>query len=335
MQGALIGCGFFAQNHLHAWAELAGAQIVAVCDLDPAKAQAAARKFGARPYSSTGALYAAETLDFIDIATTVESHLPLVREAVTRAGVVICQKPFAETLGDAQAMVDAAVAAGAQLIIHENFRWEAPFLEMKRMLDAGVIGTPHLAQFSFRHGYDNYVNQPYLKEIEKFAIMDVGLHLFDVARFFMGEVATIACTTQTLNPEVRGEDAFTALLKHESGASCITDCSFFSTYSPEPFPNTAGLIEGSTGSLVLDRYNRLTHHSAQGAVTHDLDPTPPQWGARPWHAVQDSVLNFQRHAIEVMHGRALPQPSGADNLRTLALAEAAYRSAETAQTIAV
>ncbi len=329
MRGALIGCGFFAQNHMHAWAALEGAEIVALCDLDLSKAEAMAKVFGiARVYDDPAKMFAAETLDFVDIATTVASHRPLVEMAVRHAATVICQKPFAETLRNAQAMVNAAEAAGAHLIIHENFRWEQPFLEMKVLVDQGVIGTPHQAQFSFRHGYNNYVNQPYLREIERFAIMDVGLHLFDVARFFMGEVASLSCTTQSVNPEVRGEDMFTALMQMESGATCVCDCSFYSRYSPEPFPNTAALIEGDLGALVLDRWNRLTVHTASGAEVRDVDPEVPAWGAKPWHCVQDSVFNFQRHAVDVMNGRASPQPSGADNLRTMVLALAAYDAAE-------
>lgn len=334
--GALIGCGFFAENHMHAWASLEGAEIVALCDLDLGKAQAMAARFGvARVYDDPGQMFAAETFDFVDVATTVASHRSLVEMAVGHAATVICQKPFAETLHDAQVMVDAAKAAGAQLIVHENFRWERPFLEMKALVDEGVIGRPHQAQFSFRHGYDNYVNQPYLREIERFAIMDVGLHLFDVARFFLGEVAYLSCTTQSVNPEVRGEDLFTALMQMESGATCVVDCSFFSRYSPEPFPNTAALIEGDRGTLVLDRWNKLTVHTADGAEVRDVDPEVPAWGAKPWHCVQDSVENFQRHAIDVMNGRAAPQPSGADNLRTMTLALAAYDAAEGAQVVKV
>lgn len=328
-RGALIGCGFFAQNHMHAWNALPGTQIEALCDLDLGKAQAMAQTFDvARVYIDPAEMFAQETLDFVDIATTVDAHLPLVTQAVQHAGTVICQKPFANTLADATAMVGAAQDAGAQLIIHENFRWERPFLEMKTLVDQGVIGVPHTARFSFRHGYDNYVNQPYLQEIERFAIMDVGLHLFDVARFFMGEVASLSCTTQSVNPEVRGEDMFTALMQMESGATCVCDCSFYSRYSPEPFPNTAAVIEGDQGTLVLDRWNRLTVHTAAGAEVRDVDADVPAWGAKPWHCVQDSVQNFQRHAIEVMNGHAAPQPSGADNLRTMTLALAAYDAAE-------
>ena len=334
--GALIGCGFFAQNHMHAWTALEGAQIVALCDLDLSKARAMADVFGiARVYDDPAKMFAEETLDFVDVATTVESHRPLVEMAVAHTKTVICQKPFAETLRDAQAMVDAADAAGANLIVHENFRWQRPFLEMKALVDQGVIGTPHLGQFSFRHGYDNYVNQPYLKEIERFAIMDVGLHLFDVARSFLGEVASLSCTTQSVNPIVRGEDMFTALMQMESGASCVCDCSFYSHYNPEPFPNTAAVIEGNKGTLVLDRWNMLTVHTPSGAQVRDVDGQVPDWGAKPWHCVQDSVQNFQRHAIEVMNARATPQPSGKDNLKTMTLALAAYDAAEGAKAVKI
>lgn len=333
-RGALIGCGFFAQNHMHAWAGLEGAEIVALCDLDPVKANAMAEMFGIeRVYADAAEMFAAEALDFVDIATTVESHLPLVTLAVLHAQTVICQKPFAETLRDATVMVEAAEAKGASLIIHENFRWERPFLTLKEQIEAGVIGTPHFAQFSFRHGFNHYETQPYLTEIDRFAIMDVGLHLFDIARHFMGEVATLSCTTQSLNPIVRGEDSFTALMKQDSGATCICDCSFFSRREPEPFPNNAAVIEGDLGTLELDRYNMLKVHTRGASREIDCNPDMPSWGGAPWHCVQDSVINFQAHALDVMNGRAEPQPSGADNLKTMTLALAAYDAAEMSATV--
>ena len=94
-RGVLIGCGFFAQNHLKAWCDIKDVTLVAVCDVDPAKAQEAAGLTGAVPYTDVATMLAAERLDFVDIATTMASHEPLVAQ-VAAAGVhVICQKPFA------------------------------------------------------------------------------------------------------------------------------------------------------------------------------------------------------------------------------------------------
>mgnify|MGYP002013575704 CR=1 FL=1 len=333
-RGALIGCGFFSHNHMNGWRDLPGAEIVAVCDRDEDRARAMAEKFGiAKAYADAGEMLAAETVDFVDIATTAASHRPLVELAVRHAKTVICQKPFAENLADAEAMVAAAQAAGASLIIHENFRWQKPFVDLKSMIDEGRIGVPHFARFSFRHGYDNYVNQPYLAEIERFTIMDVGLHLFDLARHFMGEAKRLSCTTQRLNPKVKGEDAFTSLIAHVSGATSVCDCSFQSVVEPDPFPRTVAWIEGPRGSLSLDAEGIIQLHTPGHLERIDAAPEIPAWGEAPWHFVQDSVIRFQEHAIEVMSGRIDGRPSGADNLHTLALALAAYEAAGNGITI--
>jgi D-apiose dehydrogenase len=85
----VVGCGFFAQNHLHSWKGLAGqgAELAAVCDIDPAKAKAAAANFGAaRWYSDPEKMFQAEKLGLVDIATRVETHQTLVLRAIA-AGI--------------------------------------------------------------------------------------------------------------------------------------------------------------------------------------------------------------------------------------------------------
>lgn len=332
-RGVLVGCGFFARNHMHGWADAAGAEIVAVCDLDPAKAEDFARTFGARPYTDAAAMLAAERPDFVDVATTVTSHRALVTLAARHARLVICQKPFAETLEDARAMVSACEEAGALLLVHENFRWQAPFRALRAALPH--IGTPHFLRLSFRHRWDVYANQPYLAEIADLALTDVGLHLFDLARFLLGDVASVHCRAQRLNPRVKGEDAFLASLLHVSGAVSSVECSFYSRRHPEPFPETLAVVEGETGTLELDRGYRLTLQTAAGIEEIDAEPPLPAWGERPWHAVQDSVRALEAHAVEILAGRADPQPSGAHNLDTLAVTLAAIRSARTGHSVDV
>ena len=77
-RGVLIGCGFFARNHMRAWADLAPARIVGVCDFDPAKAAAFGQDFGVE-HVFTDAARMLDTLspDFVDIATPVPSHRAL------------------------------------------------------------------------------------------------------------------------------------------------------------------------------------------------------------------------------------------------------------------
>ena len=335
LRGCLIGAGFFARNHMQAWRDLApeGVAIAGVCDLDGVKAGAMAQEFGAMPFTDVGAMLDAVGPDFVDVATTPPSHRALVEICAPRARLVICQKPIADTLADACAMVAACESAGAALLIHENFRWQRPFIRMKELLEQGAIGTPRFVRLSFRHGYDVYAGQPYLATTPRLAIMDMGVHLFDLARVFLGEATAITCEVQTRNPRIAGEDAFTALTLHQGGGVGVTEASFDSRLAPEPFPQTVAAIEGDHGTLELREGYCLLVHDASGRREEDVEPMVPAWGEKPWHAVQDSVLAFQRHAVDVLCGRAAPQPSGADNLRTLALALAAYDSAETGRRV--
>jgi D-apiose dehydrogenase len=327
-RGVLIGCGFFANNHMHGWAEIEGAEIVGVCDRDRSKAENMAARFGVPGiYDDAGAMLGALEPDFVDIATTSTTHRMLVELAAPHTKAVICQKPMADSMADGEAMVAAAERAGIPLIIHENFRWQKPFREIAARIERGDLGRIHFARLAFRHGYDNYRNQPYLAEIERFTLMDVGLHLFDLARHLVGEATTLTCKTQRLNPIVQGEDAFTALVGHENGAASVIDCSFYSKLTPHRFPQTTALIEGDKGTIELAEDYMMTVHTAGERETISVEPPVPAWGEAPWHAIQDSVVAFERHVVDVLDHRASPRPSGAHNLRTLAMALAAYESA--------
>ncbi len=336
LRGGVIGCGFFAANHLNAWRDIDGVEIVAVCDRDAMRAEQARARFAiARAYADAAAMLASEQLDFVDVVTTVDTHRPLVELCASRGVPVICQKPFALDPVDARAMVEACAAAGVKLMVHENFRWQAPMLAVRRVLDEGVIGDPSFARISFRHGFDIYVNQPYLATETRLALVDVGVHVLDLARFFLGEVTRLYCRNRRLNPLVAGEDCSTLLLDHASGAVSVVDIGFFSKLDPDPFPQTLVHIEGNRGTLTLDAGYRLTLIGPDGRRVSDVEPAVPLWGEKPWHVVQDSVRNTQAHWFDCLRSGAEPQPSGADNLRTLDLVFKAYDSAASGQAIAI
>lgn len=333
LRGALIGCGFFARNHLHAWQQLEGVDIVALCDADPARLAEASARFGiTRTHSTADALFAAEPLDFVDIATTVDSHRPLVEMAAAARVPAICQKPFARTLDDARAMVAACDRAGVMLMVHENFRWQTPMRAVRAALDRGDIGDPFWGRVSFRSAHDVFSGQPYLATDERFILQDLGIHIIDIARFLFGEVSRVSASTRRVNPGIRGEDVATLLMQHTGGVTCIVDCSYASALPQELFPQTLIEIDGRHGTLRLGAGYELTVHRRGGAtVVSRCEPPLHPWGQRPWHGIQDSVLNIQAHWVDCLrHGR-IPQTSGADNLRTLELVEAAYASSADAQ----
>lgn len=332
-RGALIGCGFFAENHLHAWNELQ-ADLVAVCDLDGEKARAAASRHGVkRHYTDAEQLFRNEQLDFVDIATTVRAHRPLVEMAARFGVAVICQKPFADSLADADAMIAACATAGVPLMVHENFRWQKPMLSIRSELDRGAIGEPFFGRISFRHDFNVYRGQPYLAKIDRFAILDVGVHLIDLARFFFGDVRSLSCTTQSINPIVAGEDAATILLEHENGGTCVVDASFFTHARPATFPQTRVELDGTRGSIRLSDDYQLAVSEHDTVRSQTVAPLLRPWMERPWQGVQESVLNTQRHWLECLDGNREPSTSGRDNRKTLEIGLLAYAAASTGKTI--
>ena len=334
MKGALIGCGFFAQNQLHAWRDIDGAEIVALCDRDPERLAATAETFGiTRTYTDAAAMFAAEKLDFVDIATTVQSHRPLVEMAAGAGSHVICQKPFAETMDDARAMVAAVEAAGRTLMVHENFRWQSAVRKAIETVRSGAIGTPFFGRVAFRSGYDVYSGQPYLAEGERFIIEDLGIHILDISRALFGDVERIAATTKRVNPKIRGEDVATMLLAHEGGVTSVVDCSYATRRTPETFPQSLLEIDGTEGTLRLDAGYSLVVQTGGNETVTDVSPPVLPWAERPWHNIQESVRIIQQHFVACIDAGTQPETSGADNLKTLALVQAAYRSAETGETV--
>lgn len=327
MKVALIGCGFFAQNQMHAWQAIDGVTVTAVCDRDEARRHATAARFGIpRSYANADDMLAAEDLDIVDIATTVASHRPLV-EAAARAGVhAICQKPFAETMEDACAMVAAMEDAGRVLMVHENFRWQSPIRAAIDALRTGAIGRPFFGRVSFRSGYDVFSGQPYLATDERFIIQDLGIHILDIARALFGDVTRLSASTAGINPAIRGEDVATMLLDHEGGVTSVVDCSYATRRTPETFPETLLEIDGENGTLRLDAGYRLVIQR-DGETVREVAPPLLPWAERPWHNIQESVQIIQQHFVDCLRDGRQPETSGRDNLRTLALVEAAYASA--------
>ena len=278
-------------------------------------------------------MLAAERLDFVDIATTVPSHRPLV-EMAAKAGLhVICQKPFAETMEDARAMVSAVAAAGHVLMVHENFRWQSAVRKVIETVRGGAIGEPFFGRISFRSGYDVYAGQPYLAEGSRFIIEDLGIHILDIARALFGDVDRLTATTRRVNPRIKGEDVATMLLAHANGVTSVVDCSYATRREPETFPQTLIEIDGTTGTLRLDADYRLTVQNGDGSLVSNVSPPLLPWAERPWHNIQESVSLIQQHFVRCIAEGREPETSGADNLKTLALVEAAYRSAASGETV--
>ena len=324
---AVIGTGFFAQNHLHAWAQIPDVELVAVCDVDEARVQAAAAAFGGRAYTDAAELFANEQLDFVDIATTPPTHRMMVELAAAHGVAPICQKPLAWEMADAKAMVAACADRGLPFMVHENFRFQYPMRRIKALLDEGAIGRPFFGRVSFRTAHDVYSAQPWLVDSERMIIVDVAVHLFDLAMCFMGEPTSLVTDALRVNPRIAGEDVATVMMRMDEG-TCIVDASYETRSDHNTYPQTFVTLEGTEGTITLGPDYHLQVVSRGRVTDEDLQIPDHGWTSVPWNAIQDSVVTTQQHWIECLRTGREPETSGARTLRLLDVTLGAYASLE-------
>jgi predicted dehydrogenase len=336
LQLAIAGAGFWAGYQVAAWKELPGVRCTAICDTDRDKAARLADRLSIpHVYTDVAAMLDEIRPDLLDVIAAVPSHRPLVQLAAGRGVAVICQKPMAESFDECVELVECCRRAGCFFAIHENWRWQAALRHVKQLLDEGRVGTPYRARIEMISGFDVFANQPALRQMDQFIISDMGCHLLDLARCYFGEADLVYCQTTRIRPEIRGEDVATVQLRMNQGRTAVAvNMAYAGTpLERECFPQTLVFIEGSEGSLEVtpDCWVRLT--DATGTLSRRIAPPVYGWANPDYAVVHSSIVNCHANLLAAVRGEGRAETQGADNLRTMQLVDAAYRSAATGRTI--
>ena len=331
---AIFGCGFWSQFQIGAWQEIEGAECVALYNRTISKAEELARRFNIpRVYDDAEALLKNETLDFIDIITDVDTHEKFTLLGAKYGLDVICQKPMAPGFASAKRMLKATKDAGVRFYVHENYRWQPQFRRVKEILDSGMIGNAFRCETAFLTAFPLFETQPFLAELEQFALTDQGSHQFDVLRYLFGEAETIYCEKQTVNPTIKGEDVTTSVLKMKNGVVCIQKISFSSPLEKEIFPQTLLLIEGDQGSIRLDAEFHISTTTPEGTKREVVPMKSYPWQTDRLKPEPPSIVAINRNILDDMLGRGKAENTGDDNFETVRLVWAAYESASSGKVV--
>lgn len=333
---AVFGAGFWTRFQLAAWNEIDGANCVAIYNRTRGKAELLADEFGIpRVYDDPVELLENEQLDFVDIITDASAHARHVQLAAAHRVPAICQKPLADTYSVAFDMVQCCKDAGVPLLVHENWRWQSPIRVLKQLLDSGEIGEIFRARVQFSCSFPVFENQPFLREVKRFMLADVGVHLLDAVRFLFGEANSLYCRTHRVNPGIAGEDVATLMLHMASEATVLCELSYASRWDGEKFPETFIFVEGSRGTLKLAKDYQLTCTTPDRSERVPCAPPHFSWADPAYEIVHASIVPCHRNLLHHMQGKVIAETTGEDNLRTLNLVEAAYRSAELGHLVTV
>ena len=325
---AVFGTGYWAQFQIPAWFHVGGVQLIALYNRTISKAEAMADRFGVpRVYDDPEALFSQEELDFIDIITQVDAHADLVFLAAKYGVPVICQKPMGPDYETCVRMVEACHSAGIPLLIHENYRWQAPVRLVWRLLHDGTIGDPFRAHIQIvGFSPSEFEDQPALKQVEHLTLADLGSHILDVTRFLFGEPQSLYCQHHRTRPDIVGEDVASVMLRC-GDVICHCEMSHSTRTEWDHYPDMFIFIEGTKGSLELgpDFVVRVT----TDAGTHVQRCLPPaySWADPDQRAVHASIVDCNQHLLRAIKAGDPAETTGMDNLKTMQLVYGAYESA--------
>lgn len=335
LRGVGIGAGYFSQFHYDAWRRIPEVEIAALHDHAPDKAESARAQHGiARTYDSVEEMLDREQPDFVDIITPPPTHLDFVRAAAQRGIHIICQKPLAPTYAECVTLVETARSAGVRLMIHENFRWQPWYREIKRLLQNGDLGEAFSLYFCFRtgdgRGPDAYLaRQPFFRDYPRLLVYETAIHFIDTFRFLLGEITSVYARLRRLNPVIKGEDCGQLVFGFANGATAILDANRYNENEAKNPRFTFGemRLDASKGHLLLDTDGDLTIKPLGAPTAPHAYPHPDIGFAG------DSVYNLQRHFVAQLQSGAPFESSGEDYLSTVKGVEACYASAAANQVI--
>ena len=355
LRGALLGTGSIAPYHMTAWARTPGAAIVALYNRTVEKAHELARQYGVAPehvYDDLHTLLGREAgLDFVDIALAPHSHRAATEAAAVHGVNVLCQKPLAPSLADAEAMLAACQRAGVLLSVNENWRWRAWYRQVKTILKEGRLGRLRYVRMAQHRnvtlGHPDgrtprlLAAQAYTGSMAHLIVFEWGIHLLDTLRMLLGEARWVHAHMAHVSPHFAGEDRALLTIGFDEVVANV-DISWASHVPEEP-PSLLEevVIEGDQGSLAL------IPDQGQGDLLRLTFPLPhdrvPENRRRPWSPVmttsqpvhdgdiagayQASYDATQAHFAACLRSGHLPETHAGDNLKTLRLTFAAYESA--------
>lgn len=326
----MLGAGFWSRYQMAAWREVPGVECVAVYNRTADKAEALAREFGVPAvYDDAETLIRREQPDFVDIVTDPSTHAQFVALAARLGTPVICQKPMAPSREEARQMVKLCRDCNVPFFIHENWRWQTPIRAFNEVLQSGRLGEIIRGRIDYAHSYPVFDNQPFLKELDRFILMDVGTHLLDVARFLWGEAAALQCQTRRMHRDIRGEDVATVLLRMESDVTVTVNLSYASRWEFDRFPETFIQVEGTDGGASLGADYSLRIYDKNGEEERRTPPARYDWAHPEYALIHASIVDCHRNLIAALRGEAPAETTAEDNLKTLELVFAAYNSAAT------
>jgi predicted dehydrogenase len=273
-------------------------------------------------------------VEAVAISTPVDTHVPLVLEAVSLGMPVVCDKPFALQPAAARQAVDAAERAGVPLTVYHNRRFDADFLTIRSLIDSGELARVN----RFESRIEQYTPAGGIPESGGGILLDLGAHVVDQALLLFGRARSVYAE---LDDAGGRPGRFFIALRHASGvvSHLVGDMVLHG------LPGKRFRVFGTTGSYDVDAFDGQADELMAGgsptASGHAWGLVPPErWGrlhiehtTRPWPSERGDWRVFYTSFADAVRGRGAVPVDPRDAVAGLEVLAAAQRSAATGQVV--
>lgn len=302
---AVVGTGFWGKNHARVFKELEETELLAVCDINPARAKAVAQQFGVKPYSNTGKMLKNRDIEAVSICTWSTSLAKEANKALNAGKHVLVEKPMAANSRQAEKLLSTAESMEVHFTVGFLMRFISGIQHMKRAVTDQTIGelvcatAKRVSQWPERIG-------------DVGVIKDTAIHDIDIMGYLFNEdpVAVYAKAGSMVNKKF--EDYAQIMLTFERGKTAFIESNWLTPYKTRTLVAT-----GSKAIMKLDY------------ITQELTIENAKETVQPRYPVQEPLKLELQHFAKCVRRKEKPLVTGADGLKALRIAEAALKSSVT------
>ena len=273
----IMGCGVIGPYHAEAIKSLSDAQLVAVADVDPEKAQKLATKYQAKAYNDAQEMFAHEQLDVVDICTPSGMHGEHACQAMRAGCHVIVEKPMEIKRARIEEMLRVQQETGRKLAVISQHRFDESTVKVRELVEQKalgrlVLGNAAVPWWRAQKYYDSGAWRGTWELDGGGVVMNQSIHSVDLLQWLMGPVKSIYAYTDTLVHHMETEDVAVAVLRFANGALGT----IAATTGAYPGVTTRIEVFGDQGSAVIENdrltYLHLASEDTEEVGAYGVDP---------------------------------------------------------------
>lgn len=330
---SLVGCGRIAKRHSELLGnnQIAGAKLVAVCDIDLAKAEKISGQFKVPFYTDMHEMMRKTDCDIVAVLTESGNHAQHVVQLAQYGRHIVVEKPMALTMDDADSMIKACDSAGIKLFVVKQNRFNVPVQKLREALEAKRFGKLVLGTVRVRWCRDqSYYDQDKWRgtwALDGGVLTNQASHHVDLLEWMMGDVESVCAMSATALVNIEAEDTAVVILRFRSGALGVIEAT--TAVRPKDLEGSISIL-GEKGSVEIGGFavNQMKVWNFAEKVADDVG-VMNKYSVNPPDVYGFGHRAYYEHVVDCVNNNKPQLVDGLEGRRSLELISAIYESIET------